>query len=186
LPSSVDGIARSDESTPDLSALAILTVVCRPRRIHHGPESLSRTWAESRSPGQGVCAHLDLDSRTAQLCLEGTQAEFERRVDDARGLFLAAWEARTDDYDAAMAAHYVAHLESDPDEALRWHLLALRHAQMDERSAEFMGPLLVSLGGAYEAIGDAAEAKRFFELASHHGVQHVVGEQPAVAHPPDR
>jgi hypothetical protein len=139
LSSPVDGIARSDESTPDLSALAILTVVCR-----------------------------------------------SRRIDDARGLFLAAWEARTDDHDAAMAAHYVAHLESDPDEALRWHLLALRHAQMDERSAEFMGPLLVSLGGAYEAIGDAAEAKRFFELASHHGVQHVVGEQPAVAHPPDR
>jgi hypothetical protein len=127
---------------------------------------------------------MDLDSRTAQLCLEGTQAEFERRIDDARGLFLAAWEAHTDD-DAAMAAHYVAHLESDPDEALRWHLLALGHAQMDERSAEFMGSLLVSLGGAYEAIGDAAEAKRFFELASHHGMQHVAGEQPAGARPPN-
>jgi hypothetical protein len=85
-----------------------------------------------------------------------------------------------------MCAHYVAHLESDPDEALRWQLLALVHAQMDERSAEFMGSLLVSLGGAYEAIGDAAEAKRFFELASHHSVQHVAGEHPAVARPPSR
>lgn len=118
---------------------------------------------------------MDLESRTARLCMEGTQAEFERRIEAARGLFLAAWEARADDYDAALAAHYVAHLETDPHEALRWHLLALEHAQRDGRAAELMGSLLVSLGGAYEAIGDAARAERFFERASHHGVQHVAG-----------
>jgi hypothetical protein len=116
---------------------------------------------------------MDLDSRTARLCVEGTRAEFERRIDDARGLFQAAWEARANDYDAAMAAHYVAHLETDPNEALRWHLLALERAQRDARSAEFTGSLLVSLGGAYEAVGDVTAAKRFFELASHHGVQHL-------------
>lgn len=117
---------------------------------------------------------MDLDGRTARLCIEGTRAELERRIDDARGLFLAAWEARDDDYDAAMAAHYVAHLETDPDEALRWHLLALEHARLDDRSAEFMGSLLVSLGGAYEAIGDAAKAQHYFELAAHHGVDGYV------------
>jgi hypothetical protein len=116
---------------------------------------------------------VDLESRTAQLCIAGTQAEFERRLDNARELFLAAWEARTDDYEAAMAAHYVAHLEADPGEALRWNLRALAHARRDERAAEFMGSLLVSLGGAYEAVGDAAEAERSFELASQHGVRHV-------------
>jgi hypothetical protein len=116
---------------------------------------------------------MDLASRSAQLCIAGTQAEFERRIDDARRLFLAAWEARTGDYDAAMAAHYVAHLEPDPRDALRWHVLALEHARRDDRSAEFMGSLLVSLGGAYAAIGDAAQAERCFELAAQHGVQHV-------------
>jgi len=50
---------------------------------------------------------MDLGGRTARLCMEGTQAEFERRIDDARRLFLATWEARVDAYDAAMAAHYV-------------------------------------------------------------------------------
>jgi hypothetical protein len=115
---------------------------------------------------------VDLDSLTAQLCIEGTQAEFERRIDDARRLFLAAWEARADDYDAAMAAHYVAHLEPDPGEALRWHTVALEHARLDDRSAEFMGSLLVSVGGAYEALGAAAEAQRFFALAAQRGVQH--------------
>lgn len=75
-----------------------------------------------------MCPRMDLNSRTARLCIEGTQAEFARRIDDARGLFMAAWGARANDYDATMAAHYVAHLETDPDEALRWHLLALEHA----------------------------------------------------------
>jgi hypothetical protein len=50
-------------------------------------------------------------------------------------------------YDAAMAAHYVVHLEPDPDEAMRWHVLALEHAQLDSRAAELMGSLLVGLGG---------------------------------------
>jgi hypothetical protein len=116
---------------------------------------------------------MDLDSRTALLCIEGTRAEFDRRIDAARSLFLAAWEARADDYDAAMAAHYVAHLETDPTEALRWHVLALEHARLDDRSAEFIGSLLVSLGGAFETVGDAAEAERYFWLASQQGVQHV-------------
>jgi hypothetical protein len=78
-----------------------------------------------------------------------------------------------------MAAHYVAHLEPDPDEALRWHLRALEHARQDGRSAEFVGSLLVSLGGAYEATGDTAEATRFFELAEQHGVRHVAGSSRA-------
>jgi hypothetical protein len=116
---------------------------------------------------------VDLDSRTSRLCIEGTRAEFERRLDAARELFLAAWEARADDYDAAIAAHYVAHLESDPDEALRWHTVALEHARCDDRTAEFMGSLLVSLGGAHEALGDAVEAERYFRLAARRGVRHV-------------
>ncbi len=87
----------------------------------------------------GVLPHVDLDSRTPRLRGVGTQAEFERRGDDARRLFLAAWEARADDDEAAMAARYVAHLEPDPHEALRWHLLALAHARRDDRSAEFVG-----------------------------------------------
>jgi hypothetical protein len=49
---------------------------------------------------------MDLDSCTARLCVEGTQAECERRIDDARRLFLAAWGARSNDYDAAMAVHW--------------------------------------------------------------------------------
>lgn len=86
---------------------------------------------------------MDVSSRTARLCIAGTQAEFERRADVARDLFLEAWKAAADHFDAAMAAHYVAHLEPDASEAHRWHLTALEHAQRDSRAEEFMGSLLV-------------------------------------------
>lgn len=118
---------------------------------------------------------MDTSSRTAQLCIAGTQAEFERRIEDARRLFGEAWDAAADDYDAAMAAHYVAHLEPDPHEALRWHTIALERAELDERAEEFMGSLLVSLGGAYEAVGDPAKADHYFELAARRGVRHFKG-----------
>lgn len=123
----------------------------------------------------GLGLSVDLSSRTVQLCIEGTQAEFERRLDDARRLFLEAWDARIDDYDAAVAAHYVGHLETDPPEALRWHTLALDHARRDDSGNELLGSLLVSLGGAHEAVGDIAAAERYYRLASEQGVEHFRG-----------
>ena len=117
----------------------------------------------------------ELDSRTAHLCIAGTQAEFLRDLDTARRLFSEAWDAAADDYDAAMAAHYVAHLACDPHEALRWNLVALERASRDPRADSFMGSLLVSLGGSYEALGLTTEAERYFALASERGVEHYRG-----------
>lgn len=116
---------------------------------------------------------MDTSSRAAQLCIDGTQAEFLRRISDARRLYMEAWEAAEDCYEAAIAAHYVAHLEPDPVEALGWHLIALERARCDARTEEFMGSLLVSLGGAYEAVGDVAQAERFYRLAAEKGVDHL-------------
>jgi len=118
---------------------------------------------------------VDIDSRTARLCIAGTQAEYARDLDAARRLFAQAWDAAVDDYDAAMAAHYIAHLEPDPDEALRWNMVALERGRRDSRAESFMGSLLVSLGGSYEAVGQLAEAERYFALAADRGVEHHRG-----------
>jgi hypothetical protein len=116
--------------------------------------------------------HLDLTSRTARLCMAGNQAEFERRLVDARALFSQAWDAATDDYEASIAAHYVAHLEPDPAAAHAWDLEALRRGLMDDRATEFMPSLYVSLGGSYERMGDAVEAQKYFDLAAGLGLVH--------------
>lgn len=118
---------------------------------------------------------MDINSKTAQLCMEGTRAEFERRLEDARSLFSQAWAAASDDYERAIAAHYVAHLEPDAQTAHRWNLVALEHARRDERAAVFMGSLLVSLGGSFEHLGDAEQAESYFAEAARHGVEHFRG-----------
>lgn len=119
---------------------------------------------------------MEFDSQTARLCIAGTQAEFARDLDAARQLFRDAWDAALDDCDAAMAAHYVAHLESDPAEALRWNLVALERGRRDPRAQAFMGSLYVSLGGSYETLGRRREAERCFALASECGVEHHRGD----------
>ena len=119
---------------------------------------------------------MELSSRTAQLCIAGTHAEFARDLETARRLYAEAWDAALDDYDATIAAHYVAHLEPDPREALRWHRLALERARGEPRAQSFLGSLYVSLGGACEALGEHAEAERCFALASAHGVEHDRGQ----------
>jgi tetratricopeptide (TPR) repeat protein len=116
---------------------------------------------------------MDVRSRTAQVCIAGTQAEYERRLDDARRLYREAWDAATDDYDACIAAHYIAHLEPEPARALRWNLEALTHAQrVPDRAAEFMASLYVNLGRSYELVGDLPEAERYYGLAAELGLVH--------------
>jgi hypothetical protein len=64
---------------------------------------------------------MDLSNPVLKLCQEGMQAEAEGRLLDARALFEQAWAARTDDYDACVAAHYLARRQDDPAEVLRWN-----------------------------------------------------------------
>ena len=117
---------------------------------------------------------MDLSNPVIQLCMEGTRAEFEHRLEDARLLYGQAWDARTDDYDACIAAHYVARFQESAEESLRWNQLALEHANVvhDEWVKDFYPSLYLNLGRSYELVGNQAEAQRYYELAAALGVVH--------------
>ena len=118
---------------------------------------------------------MDLNNPVIQLCMEGTRAEFEHRLDDARRLYQQAWDARTDDYDACIAAHYVARFQDSAEESLRWNQLALKHANAvnDESITDFHPSLYLNLGRSYELVGDPMEAQRYYDLAAELGVVHL-------------
>lgn len=113
---------------------------------------------------------LDPDNPVVRLCAEGMQAEAEDRLGDAAALFLRAWDARTDDFEGCVAAHYVARHQDDPRETLRWNELAvtLADAVGDERVRGFYPSLYLNVGAAHERLGDVAEASRWFERAAAH------------------
>ena len=117
---------------------------------------------------------MDLANPIIQLCIEGSRAEFERRLEDACALYQSAWDAHRDDYEACIAAHYLARFQDSPEEVLRWNELALEHAQAvkDERVEEFYPSLYLNLGSAHEKLGNQEVAQRYYEQAARLGNLH--------------
>jgi len=109
---------------------------------------------------------MNTNNPIIQLCMEGARAEFEHRLEDARVLYQQAWDARKDNYDACIAAHYVARFQDSAEESLRWNQIALDHANAVNPS------LYLSLGRSYELVGNPSEAQKYYELAAELGVIH--------------
>ncbi len=111
---------------------------------------------------------MDLNRPVVALCMAGIHAEFERRLDDAREFYAQAWRSAADDYDKAIAGHYVAHLTTDPVEGLRWNQVALAHAERGdpEMVKELLPSLYVNLGRSFEQVGEEVESARYYALAA--------------------
>ena len=117
---------------------------------------------------------IDLENPVVKLCLAGTQAEFEHRPDEAQALYRQAWAAATNDYEACIAAHYVARFPIDLEDALTWNQEALKRAEAlpDGQAQEFYPSLYLSLGRAYEDLGNLHAAQNYYQLAAELGFAH--------------
>ena len=117
---------------------------------------------------------MDLENPVVKLCLEGSQAEFDGRIADARALYAQAWSAARDDYEACVAAHYAARRRERAEDALHWNQVALARAEAsrDERVRDFYPSLYVSLGHSHEMTGNLVEAERYYALAAALGLVH--------------
>lgn len=111
---------------------------------------------------------MDPDNPVIRLCAQGMRAETEGRPDEARELFLRAWQTAADDYQACVAAHYLARHQSDPEQTLHWNEECLRRADLvgDDRVRGFYASLHLNLARAHGDLGRADEARRHLELAA--------------------
>jgi tetratricopeptide (TPR) repeat protein len=103
---------------------------------------------------------MDPNSRVVKLCADGMKAEAAGQSERARILFEEAWEASEDDYEACIAAHYVARHQPDRQATFRWNQEALRRADAatDDRVRGFYASLYLNLGHSYEQLGDGPTA----------------------------
>jgi tetratricopeptide (TPR) repeat protein len=110
---------------------------------------------------------MDLNNPVIKYCVEGMQAEAEGRFADAHNLFNQAWTARQDDFDACVAAHYMARHQKTPEERLCWNQKALQYTDAvgDDRVEAFYSSLYLNLGKSYEDLGDPATARHYYEQA---------------------
>jgi len=113
-----------------------------------------------------------------KLCSEGLAAEMAGKVAEALDLYTRAWDARKDDYDACIAAHYVARLQKTPEDALRWNRQSLNAAKSvgEERVGGFYPSLYLNMGKSHEDLGNFDEARRYYRLAE--AKLGVLGEGP--------
>jgi hypothetical protein len=95
---------------------------------------------------------VDSANPVVRLCADGMAGD--------PTAFARAWEARVDDFDACVAAHYLARVQPDPQATFEWNARAIEHARLadPELVRAFMPSLYLNLGRSYEDIGDAARA----------------------------
>jgi hypothetical protein len=97
-------------------------------------------------------------NKVLELCMEGMAAE-AGDIEAARRLFQQAWDAREDDFDACIAAHYLARHQLTVETRIVWNERALQHADAvrDDRVTSFYPSLYLNLAVAYEELSHADE-----------------------------
>jgi len=108
---------------------------------------------------------IDPNNPVVLLCAAGMERDGE--PEEARRLFQQAWDARRNDYDAAIAAHYLARHQATPHETLRWNSLAVTHAErvVDGRTTELFPSLYLNLASSLTALGRLDEAREIIGRA---------------------
>src|SRR5688572_5017024 len=101
---------------------------------------------------------MDPTNPVVALCAAGM--ECDGTPDEARRLFEQAWEARRDDYDASVAAHFLARHQPTPEDALHWNALAVHHAEAlrDGRGKDLFASLYLNLADSYAQTGQGTAA----------------------------
>jgi hypothetical protein len=111
---------------------------------------------------------MDPANPVISLCAQGMA--LEGNADAARRLFERAWAARRDDFEAAVAAHFVARHQSTPAATLHWNALAVQHAEAvtDDRTAGLLASLYLNLGDAHARLGHQISARAAVQRAADH------------------
>jgi hypothetical protein len=103
-----------------------------------------------------------------KLCLQGMGMEAAGKTEEAAGLFLQAWNEATDDFERFTASYYVAPVQTNPSDKLKWHETTLQLARQinDDTVNSALPSLYLKIARCYEVLGDMTEAKKYHALSA--------------------
>lgn len=107
---------------------------------------------------------VDAENKIVKLCAEGIAAEMEGDVLAAMKCYNRAWEEKSSDYEACIAAHYLARLQDGAEAMLYWNEMALQCAKnvAHELVAAFYPSLYLNVGKCYEDMGEHRKALDYY------------------------
>jgi tetratricopeptide (TPR) repeat protein len=117
---------------------------------------------------RGTRMEIDPNNPVVKLCSEGIAAEMAGDRTKAAALYRQAWDARKDEYDACIVAHYLARVQPTPQHALEWNQEALRLAEAvdQEKVKAFFPSLYLNVGKSHDDLGNKEKARKFYTLAA--------------------
>jgi rifampin ADP-ribosylating transferase len=110
--------------------------------------------------------HFDISNKIIQLCAKGMEMEV-KQPDEAKALFLQAWNKAGNNFEKFTAAHYVARHQSSTKDKLKWDETALKFAlQINDSNMQTNYPsLYLNIAKCYEDLKDFENAQKSYETA---------------------
>lgn len=103
-----------------------------------------------------------------KLCIQGMDAEEKGSPEEARKIFIQAWNKATNDFEKYLAAFYVARHQTDVLDRLNWYQTSLRLALTinDDSVKGAYASLYTKIAKCYEDLNDFENAKKNYELVN--------------------
>lgn len=108
---------------------------------------------------------IDPGNKVVQLCSEGMNAEFAGKLEESESFFRQAWELAADDFEAFIAAHYMARRQQSAEDKLKWNLESYHLSQKidGDGMTKYLPSLCLNVGKSYEDLGNWSEAAKFYQ-----------------------
>lgn len=102
-----------------------------------------------------------------QLCLQGMAMEEKNEAASAEQIFLHAWGEASSDFEKFLAAYYVARVQVEVANRLKWYETALQHALAanSDSAGSALPSLHDNISRCYAEIGDTENAEKHIATA---------------------
>lgn len=109
----------------------------------------------------------DPSNPMVQLCVKGLETEMSGDREKAAALYHEALQLAANDLEYATSAHYLARVQTNSVEALRWNLLALKYGEKleGEEAAALLPSLYLNVAKSYEDLGSLQQSRNYYLLA---------------------
>ncbi|MFD2521157.1 hypothetical protein [Emticicia soli] len=111
---------------------------------------------------------IDPSNKVVQLCTDGMSNEFEGKLNESEALFNQAWALASNEFEACIAAHYMARRQLSLADKLKWNLKSFDLANKIEGDGmkNYLPSLCLNVGKSYEDLEQIAEATYYYRLGA--------------------